>query len=303
MGGQLAWFESFRCAHCGYAAEIDNRGVAEFAVRQAILAESGLWGWRVPTTDPALLKTLIDIRRKLDLKDLKIAGITAIKSKAPGILAVGTRAEIELLVEIARDAGLDSLAETVPSNRYAPLDFANFSHRSGWEKRADGICVGLEALKFGPADFVSLGSFQLSWRWTSPNHAVLPPESLALIRPLSEAKAFEAWRRSNRFFDESFQTNFSLSKEFFPEMERLDLTNDELDVRALLSERLLDPNKEIILSWDQETAALAPAKLFVDRWDDFYYPGSDDLVLWPMDEAWCLLLDHEQQLLFGRRRR
>ena len=299
--GQLVWFESFRCPHCGCSMERDDRGVAEFSVRQAILAETGLWGWRVPTTDPALLKTLIQIRQKLDLKDLRIAGIAEIKSKAPGLLAVGTRAEIGLLVEIAKDVGLDSLAELVPSNQYAPLDFANFSHRLGREKRTGDIFLGREPLKFDSTDFVSLCSFQLGWRWTSPNHAILPPESLALIRPLSEAKAFEAWQRSGRFFDEFFQTNFSLSKEFFSNTERLDLTNGELDVRAWLNERLPNPSEEIIVSWRQETAVLVPANLFVDRWDDFYYPGSDDLVSWPMDEAWCLFFHHEQQLLFGRR--
>lgn len=134
MGGELVWSESFRCLHCGCAIEIDGKGVAEFAVRQAILAETGLWGWHVAATGPALLKTLIQIRQKLDLQ---IAAIAAIKSRAPGILAVGTRAEIELLVEIATDAGLESLAEAVPSNHYAPPDFAVFSLRSGREKRRE----------------------------------------------------------------------------------------------------------------------------------------------------------------------
>lgn len=282
--------------------EVDGHGVADFSVRQAILAETGLWGWHVPATGPALLKTLIQIREKLDLKVLRVSGIAAIKNKAPGILAVGTRAEIELLVELAEDAGLDSLAESVPSNQYAPLDFANFSHRPSREKRTDDIPPGREPLKLASTDFVSLGSFQLSWRWTEPQYAVFRPESLALIRPLSEAKAFDAWRRSNPFFDESFQTNFSFSNEHFPEMERLDLTSGNLDVREWLNERLPDPNEELIISWDQDTAVLVSTQLFVAYWDDFYYPGSDDLVTWPMNEAWCLLLHHEEQLLFGRRR-
>ncbi len=300
-GAQLVWFESFRCPQCGYSLEVEDQGVAGLSVRQAIIAETGLWGWRVPTTDPALLETLIQLRQKLDLKALRVAGFAAIKRKAPGILAVGTRAEIELLVSIAKDSGLESLAEQVPSNAYAPLDFANFSHRSGAQKRANDVFVGLEPLKFSSADFVSLGSFRLARRWTDPRHAVLPPQSLALIRPFTDAKAFEAWRRLGRFLDESFHYNFSFSHERFPEMEWLDLTSGYLDVRAWLNGRLPDPNEEIIISWDQQTAVLVPAKLFIEHWDDFH-SGVHDMVLWPLDESWRLFLDHEQQLLFGRSR-
>lgn len=299
--GQLVWFESFRCPQCGYSLEVEEQGVADFPVRQAIIAETGLWGWRVPTTGPALLKSLTQLRQKLELKALRVAGFAAIKSKAPGILAVGTRAEIELLLSIAKDSGLESLAEQVPSNAYAPLDFANFSPRSGPQKRADDVFVGLEPLKFDSTDFISLGSFRLQRRWTDPQHALFPPESLALIRPLTDAKAFEAWQRLGQFFDESFPTKISLSKEFFSETERLDLTIGELDFREWLKERLPDPSQEIIVSWDQETAALVPVWLFIEHWDDFH-SGVHDVVLWPLDESWRLFLDHEQQVLFGRSR-
>lgn len=297
---QLVWFESFRCSHCGCSMEIDDRGVAEFSVRQAILAETGLWSWRVADAGRPLLEALSRIRQllKLNLSDL-----AAIKAKAPGILAAGTRAEMELLARTAAETGLESLVESAPAATEAPLDFSVFSYNYSGQEPANAMLVRRTPVTISPADFIPLERFELVWRWTDPKYALFTPRLLAKIRPLSHAKAFAVWQRSYWFLDDVSFSTLSLRDEFCAETQRLDLTVGEPDAKAWLTERLPDRTEDVFISWEPHTAVVVPIELFVERWDDFCYPGSDDAAIWPASERWFLFHDHEEQFLFGMSRR
>lgn len=57
----------------------------------------------------------------------------------------------------------------------------------------------------------------------------------------------------------------------------------------------------VILSWDKDIALRTTWGIFTSYWDDFCYPMSDDLVVWPEDEKWVLLYHHEERFYFGTR--
>jgi len=38
-------------------------------------------------------------------------------------------------------------------------------------------------------------------------------------------------------------------------------------------------------------------------WDDFCYPGSDDVAISPEDDSWLLFYFHEEMFEFGQRRK
>lgn len=296
---QLVWFESFCCSHCGCSMEIDDRGVAEFSVRHAILAETGLWSWRVADAGRPLLEALARIRQLLKLK---LSDLAAIKAKAPGILAVGTRAEMELLARTAAEAGLESLVEPAPEATEAPLDFGVFSYRYSGQQPANAILVRRTPVTISPADFIPLEHFELRWRWTDPKCALFAPELLAKIRPLLPAKAFAVWQRSYWFLDDASFSKLSLREEFCSETQCLDLTVGEPAAKSWLYERLPERTEDVFISWEPHTAAVVPVDLFVERWDDFCYPSSDDAAIWPASERWFLFHDHEEQFLFGMSR-
>jgi hypothetical protein len=43
-----------------------------------------------------------------------------------------------------------------------------------------------------------------------------------------------------------------------------------------------------------------PALLFVGRWDDFCFPSSDDVTVYPADERWLLEYAHREEFVFRR---
>jgi hypothetical protein len=52
---------------------------------------------------------------------------------------------------------------------------------------------------------------------------------------------------------------------------------DPLVVSQWLKDRVPEYEADILLLWDQDTGALVPRRIFIARWDDFWYPSSDDL--------------------------
>ena len=40
--------------------------------------------------------------------------------------------------------------------------------------------------------------------------------------------------------------------------------------------------------------------VFCQYWDDFCYPASDDVTIWPLSEEWFLIYDHSEKFFFVR---
>jgi hypothetical protein len=132
-------------------------------VRKAILAAGGQWGWFVHQVNPHLLPSLLSLRTELGLK---ITEVAAMKSAVPGVVAIGTRMEMEWVRRIADQHGLPSDALPVDPGTHAPLDLTAFSLTD--DSSANLVLIGLEPVEVGLEDFVSLESFRLKWRWIDP---------------------------------------------------------------------------------------------------------------------------------------
>ena len=52
-----------------------------------------------------------------------------------------------------------------------------------------------------------------------------------------------------------------------------------------------DDANELLLIWDRRIAAGVPRARFVRRWDDFWYPVSDDLSVIATNGRWHLEMD------------
>jgi hypothetical protein len=84
------WTESIDCPHCGYVQLVDGCGLPSPDLRAQLLAE-GLWALVLDGSSVALLAF---VKRLLGLSPIRLLEV---KRRLPGVLVVGTSAEMALL--------------------------------------------------------------------------------------------------------------------------------------------------------------------------------------------------------------
>jgi hypothetical protein len=143
-------------------------------------------------------------------------------------------------------------------------------------------------LSFASHDFVPLEQSGRWWRWSEARTNRLPPSALAHIRALRPERAADLAPRAA----------------FLCAARRDGMTNfpagaDAGAVRLALGALGVDAHTRVVVSWDETDAVLTDWSTFVAYWDDFCYPGSDDLTVWPVGEEWTLCYDHTEQFRFA----
>ena len=148
-------------------------------------------------------------------------------------------------------------------------------------------------------DFRSIDSFPLKWRWTDSRWNKFSDSKLNKIQPLSETKAHELFQHSKQSYD--FETG--LAESLFEKIEQINASGEVEEIQRWLSACSSDSSQTVIVSWDDRLAALIEWKVFCEYWDDFCYPASDDVTIFPFSEEWALLYSHEEYFIFGKRRK
>lgn len=143
-----------------------------------------------------------------------------------------------------------------------------------------------------PKDIAGLADFPLLWRWTRETHAKFSPDELASIRPIRPDRAATICGQVVR-------------EPLVPRRpgDRL-LVEDATDhqvVTQWLEDRVPGEENDLVLVWDQRTAALVGRRLFIDRWDDFWYPSSDDLGVLGTVGCWRIEMYHYGEFDFSER--
>jgi hypothetical protein len=139
-------------------------------------------------------------------------------------------------------------------------------------------------------DIVALTSFPLLWRWTQESHAKLAPGELASIRPIRAAKVEALCAQI------ASRAVVSVGAE-----DHIDANGDTaaFAVRKWLDGKIPDGEGEVVVLWNRATAALVPRTLFIERWDDFWYPGSDDLTVMGVVGTWRIEMYHHGMFDFS----
>jgi hypothetical protein len=150
-------------------------------------------------------------------------------------------------------------------------------------------------LSFEDADFCPLDEFPLKWRWTDERWNRIPSDDLIEIQPLNETKALELNQHSLQFLDQS-----GLEKSLFKHIEKVDTSiAEELKIQQWLLNCSANLNQQIIVSWDNKLAVVVKWKVFCKYWDDFCYPVSDEVAIFPFSEEWMLFYSHNEYFVFG----
>jgi len=152
-------------------------------------------------------------------------------------------------------------------------------------------------MKFSKLQIIDIDGFILKWRWTDPKYCLVSENDLKQISPLDEDSSKQIWENSLTFVSE--ETDFSPSNNFFTKIEYIDTENNN-GVRNWLKKKL--PNCQIVVNWQPDSSVLTNTGVFIEYWDDFCYPSSDDVSIWPEDESWILHYWHEDKFWFGKRK-
>ncbi len=136
----------------------------------------------------------------------------------------------------------------------------------------------------------------LAWRWTDANYALLPDATLAQMQPMDQRAAARLFQRSLHF----------LVRDSLAPLEFTAIVRHSADVpaevgRLWLLEQQSDLSVQVFVSWQLDAAIRTTWDVFTAHWEDFCYPSSDDVLVWPESERWALFYFHEQEFQFGRR--
>lgn len=145
-------------------------------------------------------------------------------------------------------------------------------------------------------DYKALDSFPLLSRWNDSRWNEFPPEVLAGIQPFRKEKARELCQYSLIFSNRN-----GLIEEYFATIEETSAAQPKEMVKSWLLSRGPEENSKVVVSWDNELAVLVGWGVFCSYWNDFCYPTSDDVAIFPLSEEWMLLYDHAEVFLFGKR--
>ena len=107
--------------------------------------------------------------------------------------------------------------------------------------------------------------FPMAWRWTQKSHADFPPDVLARIKPIESSVARELYQRGERAF----------SGEVIGD-ERSCSTERSDEARGWLRSLGFPAESPVTVVWSSELGVALPWGVFVEYWDDFCYPSSDD---------------------------
>ncbi|HEX8279700.1 MAG TPA: hypothetical protein VF540_13440 [Segetibacter sp.] len=151
-------------------------------------------------------------------------------------------------------------------------------------------------ISFEDSDFRSIDKLPIKWRWTDSRWNKLPDDALKSIQPLVETKASELCQYSLCFHNQS-----GLNESLFENIKQVDASGEASEIKQWLLGCSSNLNQKVIVSWNNENAVLVQWKVFCEFWDDFCYPSSDDVAIFPLTEEWMLFYGHKEVFVFGKR--
>ena len=145
------------------------------------------------------------------------------------------------------------------------------------------------SLEFLASDFELMANFGLAWRWTDERWNLLPEDDLLAIRPFKK----EAAGKLNEYSLELLE-KVTKAEGPYALVLSVECGDDaaEVDVSETLQKHLVNCDQNVYVSWDPGYAVKCRLDVFCNYWDDFCYPSSDDVVVWPASETWVLMYRH-----------
>ena len=143
----------------------------------------------------------------------------------------------------------------------------------------------------------NLEDFSLKWRFTEPKYNQLPKNHLVQLKPLNNIGSKFLW---DHIMDIGIHNEDPFDKNIFQNLDYINIADDnENEIKKWLYKRGLPFDKEVFISWQPDSAMIVPWKILIKYYNDFYYPGSDDLTIIDESLNWAVLFHHNETLYFG----
>ena len=142
-------------------------------------------------------------------------------------------------------------------------------------------------MKFDLLSTCKIDEFSLKWRWTDEKYCLMPENDLSEIRPLTQHAASITFENALRLTEKT---------QIEEDGESIETARGDSAVNSFLSSKL--PAEIILVNWDQDTSVITDTATFTKYWDEFCYPSSDDVSVWPEDESWFLQCYHYDRFSF-----
>ncbi len=147
---------------------------------------------------------------------------------------------------------------------------------------------------------IGLNEFSLAWRWDNNHNPTIDLEELELIKPFNETEA----KRLNKIID--FYENPENLKRDFVESDWLSANSETVEKKKKFADEISELTAEgyenVFISWNRSTCVYMPLKIFIKYWDDFCYPGSDDVTILSEYANWVLFYNHIEVCKFWKRK-
>jgi hypothetical protein len=134
---------------------------------------------------------------------------------------------------------------------------------------------------------MTIQEFPLAWRWTDARYTVFPADVLSQLSPYSPDEASRLFERAKVL---------SRSDDFTA--LRISADSPLEQVTAWLRTQQPRLTEEVSVCWSGDTALRTHWSTFIERWDDFCYPSSDDVMVLPHSGSWMLMYHHSNEFEF-----
>lgn len=149
-------------------------------------------------------------------------------------------------------------------------------------------------IELQPSDFVPLLGFGRAWRFLDPKYNVLPSAVLADLHPIS----LECLATLNAVL-ESASTRTTTEAASLIDIDAACESEEARDrISSALGELPIPVDQRIIVGRDDRDALETSWRTFCAYWDDFCYPSSDDVTIYPLDGSWVLCYHHWERFSF-----
>jgi hypothetical protein len=145
---------------------------------------------------------------------------------------------------------------------------------------------------------IPMDQFALRWRFTDPAHRVLPREHLEHIKPLHAESAVRLCDLISHWYPLPPAGQAGFTKIARARIDAYEPDEVQL-VRKWLYERAIPFKRQVFVLWDRHTAAITTWKMMLRYWDAFWYPSSDDVIVFDASLLWLLFLWHEEEAFFA----
>lgn len=104
----------------------------------------------------------------------------------------------------------------------------------------------------------------------------------------------------DRLKSDNFIQDYTLNKDKFEIFETIEFADNYDDVTIRLKELSIKNDKILLIWFSAQHTLLTDWKTFIDNWDDFFYPSSDDLIVINENWDWIIYIAHFESFQFGR---